>query len=664
MAILSVPPSPHTVEGCLALGDSCAAKEELEAALEHYKRALFVLGTVKTPQRAHLYVKVGDVTRRLGRGQSALNNYDKALTIDPLNLQALFWATEMLCESKDYGRVEEFQRRRLQAVTDEHSRVEVLEGIVKLWLDHAKDLTKAQAALVELLKERPEDAPTWEKLVQVLDAQALISEAIAARRSLANVLQDQPPRRSETLLRAAGLARDQLNDLDLAIELAEQALSAHPGEPLALEFLARTLAVAKRWEALASVMEQVLELRLGDPSAVEIAKQLAILCRHYLGDLDRAARGLELSVSSDTSDVELRNQLITLHRDRRDLPAALIHCRAAIHLEPTQAVHYRKAYEIFEGLGNKDLAWNAASILDHLGEADINESLFATTYRPESLPQVQSPLEDQHWRSGLFYPERDHALARVLEIIAPATQAYRLEVLEKDRKLFQGDPSHLEDPEKSTTMLARALSWSARVLGVPLPRLYLSPSVEQELTTIPAAVPTILASRALGSGLGLPELAFLWGRQLADFRPEHALLAFFPKLEELEPWVTATFLAFDLIRLEPKEAHRDAHKLASRLARKLGEEMRLKLQEAADSLSFSSFDSQLRQWARSVELASNRAGLLTCGNLSVAIQMIERFPRGVSTEPEEQVAELMAYAVSQEYAELRRLIGVALTDVL
>ena len=110
----------------------------------------------------------------------------------------------------------------------------------------------------------------------------------------------------------------------------------------------------------------------------------------------------------------------------------------------------------------------------------------------------------------------------------PRSAAVGAAYLKDKKRTFTPDPATLQDPEKSTTMLAKTLGWSARLLGLGVPELYVLPDMPATLEIAPLERPAALAGRALGSGLELGELAFLWGRQLPRLRPEFRALVFLP----------------------------------------------------------------------------------------------------------------------------------------
>jgi hypothetical protein len=68
---------------------------------------------------------------------------------------------------------------------------------------------------------------------------------------------------------------------------------------------------------------------------------------------------------------------------------------------------------------------------------------------------------------------------------------------------------------------------------------------------------------------------------------------------------------------------------------------------------------QMLAWARTVELAAGRAGLLACGDLSVAADLAERYPVGGQLTSQERIADMMSYCISDQYGKLREKLGIA-----
>ncbi len=190
-------------------------------------------------------------------------------------------------------------------------------------------------------------------------------------------------------------------------------------------------------------------------------------------------------------------------------------------------------FEIFQGLGLVDGAFNTALSLEYLGEADINESVLADQHRPEGLLTPRAVLSEDDWARGVFVPELEATLSELLGLLARPALEQRRASAKKSGVAPSFDERDRQDVAASTATLVRALSWATRVLGVEVPALYLRAEVDGAIQPVLAESPALVASRSLGSGLDLPELAFLWGRSLFALRKEHRLALAFDTPEAL-----------------------------------------------------------------------------------------------------------------------------------
>jgi hypothetical protein len=331
--------------------------------------------------------------------------------------------------------------------------------------------------------------------------------------------------------------------------------------------------------------------------------------------------------------------------------------RALARAKPREPGTYRRIAEFCARFGLADTGWSAVCSLELLGEADINESLLASAHRPEGLLPARGNLDEAAWSSGLLYPEREAVTRALFGVLAEGAAEIGLTHARRKKRAGELDPALAQDPAKSTTTLAKTLLWTSKLLGLETPALYVLSEVEGGLAVAPERAPTVLAGRALGSGLSLPELAFLWARQLTLVRPDHRLLVLFPSVEELADLVKAalaTASAKDLRSLEG-----DAKRFAGGLKRALRGAGAERLRAAVQDFPKSETSRRVSSWARSVELAAGRAGLLACGNLEIAARLSRRFPFGKLVSAEEAVDDLLAYAVSREHEELRKKLGVA-----
>lgn len=467
-------------------------------------------------------------------------------------------------------------------------------------------------------------------------------------------------------LDGAATLREEAGDRQGAILLLERRLHADPDSLLALERAARLHGELENWEGLALLYESVLT-RVTDPKvSVDLAHRLDELCSDELRDPDRACASLEHVVSLSPDDVVIRLRLSRLLETRGDPLRALGHLLAALRIEPANVAGYRTAMRLFDAVRDPDGSWNAACALEALGDADVNESLLASAHRPDGLLPVSDSLTEEHWMRRMLSPERDVLIDEMFSALGSAIVELGLETAARKRRMPATGDGASVDPAKSTATLVRMLSWSSRLLGIPVPKVHVMPALPSAFLVPPTREPTLLVSKTLGTGLGMPELAFLWARQLTFLRPEHVPLRFFPSVPELSALLLATLSIGKVDKVSLKKLDGDAKLFARGLRRHVPAEALGRIESLSREFPLGEATTRVTAWARGVELAAARAGLLACGNLETAVTMTRRFPlRNAggpksSKGPEPEVLDLLAYAVSSEYGALRSRLGVKL----
>jgi hypothetical protein len=174
---------------------------------------------------------------------------------------------------------------------------------------------------------------------------------------------------------------------------------------------------------------------------------------------------------------------------------------------------------------------------------------------------------------------------------------------------------------------------------------------------VPTVPPSfILGKRAL-SGRAPLELAFLAGHELAYFRRERFIRLLVPEIVDLED----LFLAALLIANKALPLHQNAKSRVQPIAAAV--EPLLESREI-DQLrtAYQRFVEQggrcnLQRWARAADLTSGRAGLLLCGDLSVAERMLELLG---TASVAESMDDLIVFVTGDRYSKLREHMGIAL----
>ncbi|HVY26821.1 MAG TPA: hypothetical protein VHB79_09725 [Polyangiaceae bacterium] len=333
---------------------------------------------------------------------------------------------------------------------------------------------------------------------------------------------------------------------------------------------------------------------------------------------------------------------------------------------PEDAEGYRFLLRHFERKGEADAAYRAATCLDALGEADINESMLVTTHRPEGLQPVRTTLSYADWNERLCAGLGQPATLGLMRAIAPALPRVGFQHVRRHKREVVLPPDARQVLDKSTTTLAKTLFWASRLLCVPASELFVVPELEGTLGLVPGLEgPQVACARALGSGFSLSELVFLWSRELSFARREEAALGYFSDEGELSALLLAALAVGGATNMRAIDG--DAKRLASSLKREVRGAELSALQGAAQAFAGTSgkgiapteVSRRARDFIRTAELVAGRVGLVACGQLDVALALSMRFPRGRTTSASERRADLLRFAVSPELGQIRAALGIA-----
>lgn len=322
------------------------------------------------------------------------------------------------------------------------------------------------------------------------------------------------------------------------------------------------------------------------------------------------------------------------------------------------AEHCRRLLAEFERVGDRDGVYRAAECLEALGEADLHEALLAANHRPEGLQAVRGALSYTDWHERLSVGCSDPHTDAILRAVAPALARVGFQHARRLRREPVLSEESRQDPERSTTTLAKTLHWTSRLLCVPAAELYLVPEGMDSLGLVPGPDhPLLTCGRALGSGFSLQELVCVWARELSFARPEQAALCYFPNGSELTQLLSAALAVGGAIGLRTIDD--DAKRLASGLKREVRGPSLAALEAAARAYPVREVAARAQTFIRSAEFVSGRVALVASGMLSLALALDQRFPRRFLTRADERRADLLRFMISPEFGQIRAAIGVA-----
>jgi len=658
----SSPPSTRPfvrIDDVFTEGDTLLGAGDLEAAAKAYKKVLLLLED-KNAQRANAYTRLAAIKLMQNRPREAAINYRKALAVDPKHQEALDRLAGVLRAEGEFAEAAAVRRQLLEVVGDDAKRFDVLLRLAED-CEKARDLSGAIEALEDARSIHPEETTVLARLAQVYDASHQPDKVVDIKVAIAQ-LKSQPEEVARSLVLAGDFAVERAKDVDRALLIYEDALDRDPLTPRAFD------AIAGYWLGRGDLrtFEKALlaqTVRLDKASAhaaeAEVWREVALLRKDKLGDLRGAIEALDRCVERVPADVEARVALAELLVDNGEFEAAIMCLEIAAWHVPGRAPTYRLLHELLVKVGRVDQAYACAAVLVLLEEAELDEQLFYDQYHPETRVSPKRSLDARGWEK-LYPAGQDPNVGAILDLVAPHAIEHKLSWLKKNGMLPELDPDTRQDPETSTVSLTRTFVWASTVLDVPLPEIYVGDEVPGGIAAVPAEMPTALVGRSVLSGRNLKELGFLVGRDITYFRPAHYVLILYSSLKEL----TALFLAsICVVRPDyavPEGSKREIQEMTRFIRGRMTDEDKACLAEAVERFEQDGIRADLVGWARSIEVAATRAGLLLCGDLAVVNQVLATDDRAVGDlTSRDRIHDLIPFSVSEACADLRRTLGIA-----
>ncbi len=656
----SLPPLPE-VEPILEQAAAARAKDDWDAALEAYKKALFVVPKEELKTQASIYASVAEVKLAQGKPREAETNFEKALVINPKHMRSLESLITIATEAKDWARAVSARRRRVEALDDVEEKASELCRIAEVEEAQLGSIDKAIATLEVASHHQPGDVGILMKLRDLYASTRAWPKMLRALDDLVRISTDARHRGSFRFAQA-DLVLGRLREQPRGLAFLEMALDEDPQCDRALSALIAVRTRREEWAELAAVYERLIDrfAGIGDRDrAWEVCRKLGTLRRDRLLDGPGALEALRGAVELRPEDAETRAALAELYAAKGERAAAVRELEIVTRHAPLRAQTYRRLFDLHQRAQRPDRGWLVATCLEELGTSDVAQDLVIEQFRPDGPIRPTTALDETWWNELLVADGADPIVDEILATVGEAAVALRLEELEAKKKLPPLDPSKKQD-KASTVSAVRTFVWAARALSVPLPELYVLEQVPSGIAAVPAATPTTALGPSALSGRTVQQLAFLAGRHLTYYRPAHYPLVFFPTLAELSSLVLAAVrLVIPGISVPPP-ADRES-RVSERLGARLSKGEKAKLEEIVGRLEERGGRLDLLAWIRGVELTATRVGLLLAGDLRIASRLMKEEERSIGDlGPDAKRGDLLSFCASEPYGELRERMGIAI----
>jgi tetratricopeptide (TPR) repeat protein len=477
-------------------------------------------------------------------------------------------------------------------------------------------------------------------------------------------METAPEKKARYFYTMAQLYRDKIEDPDRAVELFNEALDLNPSLLEAFERINKVLTQEKNWKQLERNYRKMLH-RIAGKGNVDLEftlwHQLGLIYRDRIGEANSALEAFKMASSVKPEDTMERQILSELYEASERFDDAIKEQRYILETDPLRIDPYRALYRLYLHKQAYDEAWCVAAAMAFMRKAGAEEQQFFEDYRPQGMLGVRGRLGNEHWLKHVFHADENLYVSKIFEMIASAALQAKIAQLRAQNKLPVLNKKFKQEPQTSTVTFAKTFGWAAQVLGVAIPELYVRNDVPGSVVAVPAMPPASVAGQTVLSGFTPQELAFICGKHLCSYRGEHYIRTLFPTQSELTIMMFAgVMIAAPSTPMPPdiaKQVQTTAHELAKYMEPVQLEGLRTVVKRFIEEGA----KANIKRWSQAVEITACRAGLLVSGDLEIAKKILsaEQTTPG-DLAPAEKMKELLVFSVSEHYAALRKVLGIAI----
>ncbi len=655
---------PQNVDTALSLGDALFAAAEKHGDQERWetvdKRYRGMLARHRTSladgQVVDLWHRLGEAAKYMGDPGKAEAALRRALERDSGHEPTLRALAQIATTKKDWKTLVSCKRDLLDNL-DTAGRVATLIEIGDL---SSEKLNQPETALGAYLEAVSLQAPTrslLHKTLALLTKQKQWRQAVDILDELSKS-ETTAKRRAKFHYAAAVICRDEMRDVDLAVDFFTKALDDDPDNSKAFIAIDKLLSSKGDWKALARAHRKMLKA-VGEEGPEELQlrlwTRLGDISAEYLEDTEAAITAYEVAVSMNPDDLKRRESLVELYLHAGDRRIeAIEELQVLIAADPDRVELYKVLSEQYQAEGEDDKAYCVSQALVFLKAANEQEQKIYEKGHPKNFVAAKRKLTEELWQKAIIHTREDRHINAIFSSIigqAAATTAQPLSSYD-----FEG--SSVGD-DGST--ISRVFHYATGVLGLaPEPTLFVEPESTEGLRVANTVAdgklkPTLVAGKNHAGSGSEAELAFALGKRLAYFRPERYLTYALQTLPKLEG---AFYGALDAAG-QPMEGH-EGGPMATQLKKSVPTAVLEQIGSVAARMTVEPGNGVIAGWRSATDLTANRVGLILCNDLSVAAKVVATEKSAPSTlSAKDRLRDLLAYSVSEEYFSVRKHLGIA-----
>lgn len=604
---------------------------------------------------------------RLGDDDAAVRVLVPLLTLDPGHTEAFVRLRGIYSRTERWGELAQLLEARVARETEPAHQLDLHQSLSALYQGPLADPGRARAELGRILALTPSDpgaltalaelawsAGSWGEAADLLIRRARQERDPATLKGIfqrLGVLYDEhlpdPARASQALMRALQIPGDDASDAALLERLSQ--LSLRQGD----------------WQSALGATDRLLRYPADAARALELTHRMARIYEEGLGDPRHAEETYRRAVEQHPTDLTAILALTEFYQRRRDTMALRVHLdrtagamRTRLLRDAFDVEAYRVLHRVLGWRGARDASGAAAAALVLIGVADGDEQAAAEAARLHSPPSI-APLADLAADDALFHRSLPSGFRQIFNLLGSILQKRFGSDL---RRYGVGKNERLPRTGSGAREVAGQLGIQ---LGVGDVEVYVSAMHPTVLAVEPGSPPQVVVGASLLEGAQAPELRFLMARALKLYRSGCALPA---RMTDLELGVLMGAIVrqfqpdFAPAGVDPAALADEAQRLNRLIPKNTRNDL------APFAIECVQVAMNPAGIAAGLAHTGNRVGLLAAGDVTAGVHILSRragldpraagpggLTRHLRGQPE--VEELLRFAVSDDYLELRRQLG-------
>jgi|GEM_PF-1329569 len=631
------------------------ASKVYQAILIHHREGL------TDAEIVDYYQRLAALNHKMGQNDRALKNLEKALEIDSNDAPSLrLMATVFQAEGQFEEAYDVFMD--LLKLLPKADKVDLLVEVGRMARDELHDPYRSIDAYEEANQLRAGNAEVLEALLALYRETKQGSSAVEALEELVHIEADEKERTRLTFL-LGEVYRDELKNASRAAQYFNATLDLDPRFLKAFEALEGLLATNKDWPGLEANYRAMIARCPPDMDKVKfvIWKNLGDLYRFRLKNPEAASQVYTILHKQTPDDVGVLEVLAHLLDEAGKVEEAIVAYQRLLPLLGDKfAGPLHKLIGLFLNRTNHDRALCVASALYAYKDLSPDEEKLYAHFSRQQPAKAQRALTDKLWDALLAHPLAKGPLAQVSELLwraaGPLLVRSPKDVGLDKKRAFQ----KLDLDAPVPTLMVTQMKYAMSVMAGPAPEVYLRKGAADPLQVATVNRPSLLVGDAneIQREMPLRQLWFLIGRQVAYLRPAFILTRVMSP-DEFQALIEAA-VQFAEPRYQPKANPQWSASYLQALQRG-GQQLQAQLRPLVAQLLQGGQAVDTRGFIVGVEHTALRAAHTLCQDIMLSLRLLRQPDASGRTQPVAALQrELLLFLVSNENAELRQQLGLAL----